>query len=138
MPGRGVAVDASTALKWIFEENGTAAALELLDEEVIHAPDFMLVEVANVLWSKVRRGVLTRLEADAAYEAIASAPVALTPLADLTSAARTLAFALDVTVYDAVYAALAQRFDCPLATADRTLAQAMNTSGLQGSALLIE
>ena len=138
MPRRSVVVDASAALKWIFEESGSAAALALLDRDVIHAPDFILVEVANVLWSKVRRQVLTRSESDAAYEAIASVHMALTPLADLTSAARTLAFALDVTVYDAIYAALAQNFDCPLATADRALARAMNTSGVPGSALLIE
>lgn len=132
-----VVVDASAALKWVLDEAGTSAALALLDEDVIHAPDFMFVEVANVLWSKVRRRVLTRSESDAAFEAIAAVPIVLAPLGELTLAARSLAYALDLTVYDALYAALAQRLDCPLATADEALAQAMTASGITGSALLI-
>lgn len=133
-----VVVDASVALKWVLEERGTASALAILDEDVIHAPDFMLVEVANVLWAKVSRQVVTRAEADAAFEAIAAVPVAFTPLGELTRPARSLSFALDLTVYDALYAALAQQFDCPLATADSDLARAMSASGIGGSALLIE
>ena len=130
-------VDASTALKWVLEEEGSAAALELLEKDVLHAPDFMLLEVANVLWSKARRGVLSRTDADAAFQALSAVPIVLTPLAELTRPARSLAFALDLTVYDAVYAALAQQLDCPLATADKALARAMTAAALTGSAQLI-
>jgi len=137
VPLQRVVVDASAALKWVLEEEGTAAASELLDTDVLHAPDFMLLEAANVLWAKARRGILTRSEADTAFQALAAVPLVLTPLAELTRPARTLGFALDLTVYDAVYAALAQQLDCPLATADRTLAQAMTAAGLAGSAQLI-
>lgn len=137
MPLQRVVVDASAALKWVLEEEGSPDALELLGRDVLHAPDFLLLEVANVLWAKARRGALARSEADAAFQALAAVPLVLTPLAELTRPARTLAFALDLTVYDAVYAALAQQLDCPLATADRTLAQAMTAAGLAGSAQLI-
>lgn len=137
MPLQRVVVDASAALKWVLEEEGSAAASELLDKDVLHAPDFMLLEVANVLWAKVRRGALSRSDADAAFRTLAAVPMALTPLSELIRPARSLAFALDLTVYDAVYAALAQQLDCPLATADRTLAQAMTAAGLAGSAQLI-
>lgn len=132
-----IAVDASVALKWVLVESGTDAALEILDEDILHAPDFMLVEVANVLWTKVRRQVLTRAEADAAYDAISAVPCLLTPLGELIAPARSLAFALDVTVYDAAYAALAQRMNCPLATADQSLARALEVAGLPVSARLI-
>lgn len=64
-------------------------------------------------------------------------PLVLTPLAELTRPARSLAFALDLTVYDAVYAALAQQLDCPLATADEKLADALTAAQLTASALLI-
>lgn len=137
MPLQRVVVDASAALKWLIEEEGSAAARDLLDREVLHAPDFMLLEVANVLWAKARRGVLLRAEADTAFQALAAVPIVLMPLAELIRPARTLAFALDLTVYDAVYAALAQQLDCPLATADEKLAQAMATAHLTGSAHLI-
>lgn len=137
MPLQRVVVDASAALKWVLEEEGSAAARELLDRDVLHAPDFMLLEAANVLWAKSRRGALSRAEADAAFQALAAFPLVLTPLAELTRPARSLAFALDLTVYDALYAALAQQLDCPLATADAALARAMTAAALTGSGQLI-
>lgn len=132
-----IVVDASVALKWVIEEEGTPAALDLLDEDVLHAPDFLLLEVANVLWSKARRAVLSRHEADQAYDAIAAVPMLVTPLAELVQPARALAFALDLTTYDAVYAALAQKLACSLATADEKLERAVRAAGLPGSALLV-
>ena len=137
MPLQRVVVDASAALKWVLDEEGSNAAYELLDEDVLHAPDFMLLEAANVLWAKTRRAVLSRAEADAAFDALAAVPLVVTPLAELIRPARTLAFALDLTVYDAVYAALAQQLACPLATADEKLANAMAAAHLASSAQLI-
>lgn len=132
-----VVVDASAALKWILDEDGQNAALSLLDEDVLHAPDFLLVEVANVLWSKVRRRILDRAQADAAYDAIAAVPIAYTSVAELTVPARSLAHALDLSVHDALYAALAQRLRCALATADVRLAGAVDASGIAEPARLI-
>jgi len=137
LPLQRVVVDASAALKWVLEEEGSPEALELLNRDVLHAPDFLLLEVANVLWTKVRRSALSRTDADAAFQTLAAVPMVLTPLAELIPPARSLAFALDLTVYDAVYAALAQQLDCPLATADAALARAMTDAALTGSALLI-
>jgi predicted nucleic acid-binding protein len=137
LPLQRVVVDASAALKWVLEEEGSPDAVQLLDRDVLHAPDFLLLEVANVLWTKARRGALSRSDADVAFQTLAAVPIALTPLAELIRPARSLAFALDLTVYDAVYAALAQRLDCPLATADETLAKAMTAAGMTGSAQLI-
>lgn len=132
-----VVVDASAALKWVLDEPGQDDALGLLDEDILHAPDFLLVEVANVLWSKVRRHVLDRARADAAYDAIAGIPIAYTTTGELALPARTLAHALDVSVYDALYAALAQRLNCALATADVRLARAVDASGIAAPPRLI-
>lgn len=132
-----VVVDASAALKWVLDEDGQTAALALLEEDVLYAPDFLLVEVANVLWSKARRRVLERSQADAAYDAIAAVPVAYTSITELTLPARSLAHALDLSIYDALYAALAQRLRCALATADARLAGAIDASGIAEPARLI-
>ena len=51
-----VVIDASVALKWVIEEDGSEAARGLLLSEVLAAPDLMIVECANVLWAKERRG----------------------------------------------------------------------------------
>lgn len=55
-----VAVDASIALKWVIEEDGSEEAGALLLEETLAAPDLLMIECANVLWAKARRGALTR------------------------------------------------------------------------------
>jgi predicted nucleic acid-binding protein len=72
-----VVVNASVALKWVIEEDGSDAATELLLNEPLLAPDLLLVECANVLWAKTRRGVLTREFADAALWSILAAPIEL-------------------------------------------------------------
>jgi len=131
-------IDASVALKWVLDEDGTPAALQMLDAGALHAPDFVFVEIGNVLWAKVRRRRMSRTAADSAYDSITAVGLTLTPLAELIAPARRLAFALDLTVYDTLYAALAQQLDCPLATADRALADAMNAAGMPGSAFFIE
>lgn len=132
-----VVVDASAALKWVLDEPGQRAALGLLEEDMLHAPDFLLIEVANVLWSKVRRRVIDRVQADAAYEAIAGVPIAYTTVGELAVPARTLAHALDLSVYDALYAALAQRLGCALVTLDARLAGAVAASGFAAPPRLV-
>src|ERR1700738_2692376 len=55
-----VVVDASVALKWVIEEDGSQAAGVLLLEQPLAAPDLLIVECANVLSAKAWRGVLGR------------------------------------------------------------------------------
>jgi predicted nucleic acid-binding protein len=124
-----IVVDASVALKWVLDEPGTRHAAELVGES-LHAPDFMLVEVANVLWAKSRRKQLTRKQADSAFDAVVQTPVAITQIGDLLAPARSLGFALDLTLYDCLYVALAQRLGFPLATADSGIADAIEAAAL--------
>lgn len=119
----GFVIDASVAIKWVVEEVGSAAAMELRDEELA-APSLWLAEVANVLWVKARRGDLTPEEARERQRWIASAPVFLAPLGGLIPAAVEFAYRLDVTVYDALYLALAADRQEPLVTADLRLHRA--------------
>lgn len=43
-------VDASVALKWVLDEEGRPAARALLlGNEPLHAPDFLILECANIL-----------------------------------------------------------------------------------------
>jgi predicted nucleic acid-binding protein len=138
MAAARVVVDASVALKWVMDEPGSTEALALLEgQHVLNAPDFLLVEVANVLWVKLRRGLIERDAADLAFEAVSAVPVAYMPLDELILPARSLAQAMDLTVYDALYAAAAQRLSCPLFTADAALARAVDRLGLGGSSRLI-
>jgi predicted nucleic acid-binding protein len=47
-------IDASIAIKWVIEEEGTKEALALRNQALV-APDLLIAECANVLWKKVRR-----------------------------------------------------------------------------------
>jgi predicted nucleic acid-binding protein len=119
MIGRAV-VDASVAIKWIVDEEGSDAALALVGAE-LWAPALLLAECGSALWRRARLGLLSQGEALERLTALATAPVQLAP--DETSSIEALRLALDLDhpIYDCLYLALAHERDLPLITADRRL-----------------
>ena len=45
--------------KWFLDEPYSLAALRLVDEHELLAPDLVLAEVAQVIWTRTSRGELT-------------------------------------------------------------------------------
>ncbi len=131
-----IVVDASVALKWVLDESGRAAALTVADGEMA-APDLLLLEASNTLWWRVRRKLITQENADSAFRVIEMAPISYTPVPELLHDVRRLAALLDITTYDACYAALAQRLGAGLATADKKLANAAEASGIVSRVVFI-
>ena len=122
-------VDASVAVKWFVPEIQSAAAERLLDPEIVlSAPDLILSELGNTLWKKVRRREITSHEAEEIVTAFDSVPVEIYPSRALLQAAFQLAVALDRSVYDSIYVALAVAQECALVTADRKLHSVLATS----------
>ncbi|MFI4966506.1 MAG: type II toxin-antitoxin system VapC family toxin [Caulobacterales bacterium] len=112
-----VVVDASVALKWVLDEPGKEAADALLDEELI-APALWLLEAANALWRRVRRGEISDDEARERLMELYNAPVTTRAIEDDLLAAADLANALGHPVYDCLYLAVAIRENTYVVTAD--------------------
>ena len=118
-------VDASVALKWVLEEDNSDAARKIPLTDQLIAPELLLIECANSLWAKARSQVLSRGEASAAFAKLVAAPVRLRTEASLISAAQSIAFEIDCTVYDSLYLALAIAENAVLVTADNRFVRAV-------------
>ena len=131
-------VDASVAVKWLVDEEGSEAADYLLEAEFeLHAPRLLAAEVANALWRKARRGEIERGDAGLLAGAAATMPVAWCDDEDIAGEATRLALGLDRPVYDCLYLALAHRIEARLVTADTRFANALNSTEHGGSVVTL-
>jgi predicted nucleic acid-binding protein len=132
-------VDASVAIKWFVPELLTADALRLRQTNwPLHAPSFLEVELANILWKKRRRDELSRADADAI---LAQLPLlALTRHAEgtLLAGAFNLAEQYQRSVYDCLYLSLAVNLGGRMVTADERLVNSLAGTPLAGSILRVQ
>lgn len=125
-------VDASVAVKWYVEEEGSAKAVRLLEDTcALHAPDFMRIEVENVLLSKMRRGEMSIAEAEDIRLAIRRVPIRWDSSPEMLDDAFRWAVLLHRTIYDSIYVSLAVRLGIPLVTADEKLRHAADAARTQ-------
>lgn len=117
---RLLVVDASVATKWVVPEDDSELADALLTTAArLHAPAFLVMEVANALWLKMRRGEIDDAQARASLEYLRRIPWAAWQGEEPLPAALDLAKMLDHTVYDCAYLALALHLDARYVTADQ-------------------
>jgi len=110
-------VDASVAVKWLVQEIDSQAAQRLLDsDEKLVAPDFVLVETANVLWKKTQRRELKAEQAVAGIRALPTYFEQLMPSAPLLPRALAIAIEVGHPVYDCLYLACAELLEVRLVT----------------------
>ena len=87
-------IDASVAVKWLVEEDGSDAANRLLNgNKDLYAPRPMASEVANALWRKARLSEID--EADALMTGLSKIPVRWSADETVCADAVRLAVALD-------------------------------------------
>ena len=111
-------IDASAALKWVLDEEGSDRAIALIESDVLIAPDLWLIECANVLAMKARRDFLTDEGAVKGLAVIETVPVRIVPTRDHVGAAHAIALGLKKSAYDSLYLALALSERAVMVTAD--------------------
>jgi predicted nucleic acid-binding protein len=115
-------VDASVVLKWFVPEIHSDAARRLLaGAHQYVSPDLLFPEVGNAVWKKVRRGELTAEEGRRLVADVSGIAVETVSTRDLLIDAHALAVRTGLTVYDAMYLALAVRLRTEMVTADDKL-----------------
>jgi len=120
---RPVVVDASVAVKWFSAvgEPHVPQAVDIMTRHVrgelnLAAPDLLYYEVANAL---VRKTALSDAKVRLSLrDLFALGLETVATSADLMAVSIKLARRLNITIYDACYAALAQQQGCPLVTAN--------------------
>ncbi len=93
-------------------------------EAALLAPELALAELAQALHKKERAGYLYASEADEMLRAILELPITFARHRDLLPSAVVLARQHELTIYDALFLALAVRKKGQLVTADNQLAEA--------------
>jgi predicted nucleic acid-binding protein len=116
-------IDTSVAVAWYLNESFSQPARDWQQRILagkVHAlvPTLHYLEFANVLRTYVRRHEMERALAEEIFALHLDAP--LDAIEPHRASLLSTAFAFDSTVYDAAYISLAQSYDCPLVTAERT------------------
>ena len=129
-----VVVDASVGIKLLLPEDHTTQVRQLFVSSLVEGsrsilvPDLFFVECANALWKTVRRGDIPQEEAESGIAYLRALGLNVVSTRDLVRRALEIACQLGITAYDACYAALSERMEVPLLTADNRLAHILTDS----------
>ena len=122
-----IVIDASVALSWVFEDelDGLAReSAERVTRETAVVPAIFAAEITNALLSAARKKRIERADLESALRRMAQLPIKIdTAVLDLSLEVR-LAIKHRLTIYDALYLALACRHGLPLLTRDDALGAA--------------
>jgi predicted nucleic acid-binding protein len=131
-----LALDASVAVAWCFEDEKTRFAEIVLDMvssgTVAFAPAIWPLEVANALLVAERRERISTAQVTALLQRISKLPIVVEPIPTSRAFGQILYVAREyaLTEYDASYVELASRAAVPLATLDVKLRRAARSAGI--------
>ncbi len=126
-----IVIDSSVLVKLLSREEGWREARRLVAEGSMTV-DLAIKEVANALWKKILRGeVDLQTVLEIVSDLSSGNVVKLVGQEDLMRDALELAVKTRITVYDALFIALAKKTGLRLATADREQARAAEQAGVE-------
>jgi predicted nucleic acid-binding protein len=119
-----IVVDASLLVAALIGQDtiGEQARHRLVQASAVRAPDLINIETLSGLRALSKQNRLTSSDYTSAVRRLTRLPIDRLPTVSLIERVSELRH--NVTPYDAVYVALAEQLQCPLATADRRLANA--------------
>lgn len=128
---KGFILDASLALEWF---NGEAsreglAKRSLLEERAALVPHLWRFEVTNVIATWRKRGEISAADSTWALHEILQIPAAIVD-EDSADSIVSLALEYNLSAYDSTYLNVAMTTGEPLATLDRSLANAAKKAGV--------
>ena len=117
-----IVVDSSVVVAALIDTGPDGVwAEQVIDDQLLYAPELVRVEAMNVLRRLERAEQITTAEANGAQEDLSRLEIEPFPFVPLSD--RIWALRHTVTSYDAWYVAVAEEFGYPLATLDRRLAR---------------
>jgi predicted nucleic acid-binding protein len=128
-------LDASTALAWIYQDENSTVADEILQQLInggAWVPSIWRLEVANGLRTGIRRGRISTDYRDQALTELGLFDITIDPDTEKHAWTTTIRLSdrLGLTPYDAAYLELAQRRSLPLASLDDALRAAARAVGI--------
>jgi len=122
---RKYTVDASVAVKWYIDEEGSEKARSIKSRFVeglleLNAPTLLQYEVANALRTHPVAKVDTRHVSNA-VKALGSYGFLIHPTLEAWMHAIQLSFSHKISIYDCIYLGVSRMLGCPLVTADERL-----------------
>jgi len=128
-------LDASLVVSWCIpdeqHDGSTAPAVQaLLMGATTHAPEIFPVEVRNALMSAERRKRVKPAEVDQFLTRLGRMATRTYPVAAYLDTSVALSRRYQLSVYDALYIALAARLGLPLATLDTQQSLAARSEGV--------
>jgi predicted nucleic acid-binding protein len=124
-------IDASVASHWFVSTEFSAAASEFRWRDDLIGPGFLLVEAANVLYKRSRRGEITFEDCQAGIDTLRLSMSELIADQELLPRAVAIAFNTLTPVYDSLYLALAMDRSEPIVTGDRRLVAVAERLGIE-------
>jgi predicted nucleic acid-binding protein len=123
-------IDASVVIKVYIPEILSDKAEEVMSrvavgDLILLAPDLLYPEIGNILWRKQRLHELTPAEVEEIVDAITYLPIRIEQSRPVMPLAVSIAMHSGITVYDAMYVAVARIYETRMITADRKLVDAL-------------
>jgi predicted nucleic acid-binding protein len=129
-------LDASAWLRFFLRDGPTVPRLEQAAQEVetgtasFAAPELILVEAGHALLRKVRREQIRQADWPGLWQDMRRVPIDLLSVEGHMDDALELAIRNNLSVYDALYLAVAVRLGATLFTADEVLSAAARATGV--------